>query len=278
VIALTISTDRRLRNAIATIRFGAAALVCMALFSCGPRSAAGEPLDASDLPRVAATSPGRDAGRALAALREALESAELTFEHATLVRVREQIERVAQEPEAPPLVAYLQARAYLDLVTWHQRNASPDDALHYAELAIVAGRTAVDRNRQHSECHRVLGEAYGRVIGLRRGIAGLLYGRRSQQELTLALRLDPQNARAHLAMGIAKLRSPRLAGGDGDVVLHAFEKAIALAPESWEGYAWLGVAHRERGDRSAARTALDRALILNPRNEWVRSELEALRR
>lgn len=212
----------------------------------------------------------------LGTAREALENAEVSFERAALVRVREQLERLAQQPEAPPLAAYLQGRAYLDLVTWHQRHASPDDALHYAELAIVAGRTAVERNRQHSDSHRVLGEAYGRVIGLRRGVAGLLYGRRSQQQLTLALRLDPQNARAHLAMGIAKLRSPRLVGGDGDAALHAFEKAIALAPESWEGYAWLGVAHRERGDRESARAALDRALALSPRNEWVKSELDAL--
>jgi tetratricopeptide (TPR) repeat protein len=217
------------------------------------------------------------ADRELAAAREALESAEVSFDPAALLKAREQIDRLVEQPHAPPRAAYLQGRAYLDLVTWNQRHGSSSEALHYAQLAITAGQAAVERNRQHSDSHRVLGEAYSRVIGLRRGITGLLYGQRSQQQLSLALRLDPLNARAHLAMGIAKLRSPRLVGGDGDAALHAFEKAIALAPQNWEPHAWLGVAYRERGDVVAARTALERALDLSPRNEWVKAELDALR-
>ena len=214
--------------------------------------------------------------RDLAIARDTLESAERTFERPALLRAREQLERLAERPDAPPLVSYLQGRAYLDLVTWHQRHASLDDALHYAELAILVGRTAVERNRQHSDSHRVLGEAYGRVVAIKRGIAGLLYARRSQQQLALALRLDPLNARAHLAMGIVKLRSPGVVGGDLDLALHAFEKAVALTPESWEAHAWLGVAHRERGDTDSARGAFERALALSPGNDWVKTEIESL--
>lgn len=105
----------------------------------------------------------------------------------------------------------------------------------------------------------------------------MLYGRRSYNEIALALKLDSGNPRASLAMGIWKLRTPRLFGGDPDEAVGHFQRAVQLEPRSVQARVWLGVAFKERGRRAEAREALEQAVALQPQNAWARSELDQLR-
>lgn len=213
----------------------------------------------------------------LAGVRAALEAGEARLDGALLERALDAAERAGRSV-ASAEAAYLEARAALALVTWHQRRGAVGRAVDYAERAVTAGKTATERDRLHADAHRVVGEALGRLIALEGGLAGVLHGRRALNELALALRLEPTNARAHLAMGVARLRAPRLFGRDADEAVRSFERAITLAPETWEAWTWLGIARRERGEPVPARAALERALALSPHNDWVRAELAKLPR
>ena len=221
-------------------------------------------------PGVGGAATDLDAGRA------ALEKGEERFDRLALEAALKHFQKVAQVDGAPALLPYWQARASLALVSWHQLHHAADRALHYVDRAVESGRQAVEANPLHSDSHRVLGEALGRLIGLRGWTAGALHGRRAQNALALAVRLDPQNVKALVATGVSKLRTPKLFGGDADAAVRAFEKARVLDPHAWEPHAWLGIAAKERGDAAAALTFFLHALMLNPYNEWVRSEIALL--
>jgi tetratricopeptide (TPR) repeat protein len=227
---------------------------------------------------MASSAAHGNTGRDLEDGRRALEAGEARFDRASLERAVERFAQAARAPSPPELVPYFQARAFLALASWHARRDASDQAIRHAELAIAAGKTAVEVNPRHSDSHRVLGEALGRLIGLKGGLSGVLHGRRAQNELALALKLDPVNVRAHLARGISKLRTPRLFGGDTDEAIRSFQEAIRLAPGAWDAHIWLGIAYRERGDAAAARAAMERALSLSPTNDWIRTELAGLDR
>ncbi|MBI4611513.1 MAG: tetratricopeptide repeat protein [Candidatus Rokubacteria bacterium] len=209
--------------------------------------------------------------------RRLLEAGESAFDAEALGRARSLFDQLARSGVPSPSVPYYQARVALALVGIHAWRKETDRALGEIDQAIASARTAIQQLPQHSDAHRILGEAYGRLISLKGGMTGVLYGRRSYNELALALKLDPDNPRAALAMGIWKLRTPKLFGGDPDEAVRHFQKAIQLEAASVQARVWLGIALRERGQRAEAREVLERAVALQPQNVWARSELDRLR-
>jgi tetratricopeptide (TPR) repeat protein len=90
-----------------------------------------------------------------------------------------------------------------------------------------------------------------------------------------ALRLDPQNGRAWLARGsLLSFKSPRSFDG----ALPAFRRAVALAPRDAEAHHWYGRALMQLGQRSAARSELQKALDLAPTDARVLFDLAQLYR
>ena len=211
-----------------------------------------------------------DAGRRL------LETAESRFDAQALEKARAFFDGLARSGTASPLAAYYRARISFALANLHAWRKETGEALRHLDEAIASAKTAVRLNPQHSDSHRLLGEAYGRLIGLKGGMTGLLYGRRAHNEIALALKLDPENPRASVAMGIWKLRTPKLFGGDPEEALRHFHRAIQIEPQSAPARVWLGVALKEQGRREEAREALEQAVALQPQNGWARGELELL--
>src|SRR5262249_54082376 len=62
------------------------------------------------------------------------------------------------------------------------------------------------------------------------------------KELEQAVKLEPRNVEAHIALGIARLRSGNLEAGLG-----SFRRAVELRPSSAEAHYNLGLALREAG-------------------------------
>lgn len=222
--------------------------------------------------KLAGISEGRPAEA-----RRLLEAGESAFAAEALARARAIFDQLARSAPDSPSIPYYQARVALALASVHAWRKETDQALREIDQAIASAKTAIQRDPQHSDAHRILGEAYGRLINLKGGMTGVLYGRRSYNELALALKLDPDNPRASLAMGIWKLRTPKLFGGDADEAVRHFQKAIQLQPTSVQARVWLGVALKERGRRAEAREVLEQAVALDPQNVWARSELDQVR-
>ncbi|MFQ5896821.1 MAG: tetratricopeptide repeat protein [Candidatus Methylomirabilia bacterium] len=213
----------------------------------------------------------------LAAAERVLERGESGFDAESLERAQAIFNRLARAEDLSQSVPYYQARVSLALANIHAWGGKTDRALHSLDQAIASAKQAVRQDPRHSDSHRLLGEAYGRLISLKGGLTGLLYGRRSYNELALALKLGPENPRAALAMGIWKLRTPKLFGGDWDEAVRYFQKAIQLWPANVRSHVWLGIALMERAYWERAREALERALVLQPENAWAERQLAKVR-
>ena len=184
-------------------------------------------------------------------------------------------EAAARDPHDHGLILHAALACYALLNVYEARKAA-DDALWALETGIRRAERAVRLNEQSSDGHRLLGEFYGRKIAYQGKASGVYWGPKSRKELLRALELDPGNARAHVGLGIWKLHTPRLFGGSREEAVAAFQQALELSPDSFEGHVWLGIAFRKQGRFEQAARMLRRALELSPENAWVRSELEKL--
>ncbi|MGH9658443.1 MAG: tetratricopeptide repeat protein [Bryobacteraceae bacterium] len=142
-----------------------------------------------------------------------------------------------------------------------------------AEAGIRAAEQSLARNPKSAESHRLLGTLCGQVIPAN-VLAGLRYGKRSQEAIARALDLDPKSARAHLARGVGHYYLPEALGGGMEKALRDFRRAIELDPVPDEAYLWLGLALRKLNRMADARAALEKSLALNPRRVWTRQQLD----
>jgi len=137
-----------------------------------------------------------------------------------------------------------------------------DSAIENAQRAIVI-------NDKASDAHALLADLYGNKIGLGGVLAATRYGARVTSECERALELDPNNPRIYLVLGRKYLFAPKMFGGSLDKAVESFQEAITLDPKCDEGFVWLAIAYRKKGDSQNAAKALQRALRLNPRSSFA---------
>lgn len=89
-------------------------------------------------------------------------------------------------------------------------------------------------------------------------------GAGAAQALEAAVRGDPDLVEAQVLLGSIRMEEGRL-----DEAELRFRAAVAADGESLAGYGSLGLLYLRQGDRAAARTALERALEIDPGNEDV---------
>ena len=77
-------------------------------------------------------------------------------------------------------------------------------------------------------------------------------------------------------MGIAKLETPTAFGGSVAGALAEFRTARTLDPACDEAWTWEGIALRRQGAVADARSALSKALEVNPHSSHAQRELIAL--
>jgi Flp pilus assembly protein TadD len=134
-------------------------------------------------------------------------------------------------------------------------------------------KKAIALKPDNAEYHRLLGTLCGQVIPAN-VLAGLKYGKCAQDEVTQALKLNPNLADAHLARGVGNYYLPPSFGGGVELAIKDFEKAIQLNPKFSEAYLWLGVALRKANRNVDARKAFQKSLDLNPNRLWAKQQLE----
>jgi tetratricopeptide (TPR) repeat protein len=142
-----------------------------------------------------------------------------------------------------------------------------------AEAGIDAARKAVAAAGDQSEYHRVLGTLCGQVIPAN-VFAGLKYGRCAMDEVAKAIELNPKAAENYLARGVGNYYLPPSFGGGLEKAVADFDRALQLNPKMADAYLWKGVALRKAGKNGEARTALAKALEINPKRVWAKTQLD----
>ena len=143
----------------------------------------------------------------------------------------------------------------------------------FAETGIDMAKKAVAGEAGNAEYHRILGTLCGQVIPAN-VILGLKYGRCAMDEVTKAIELNPKAAENWLSRGVGNYYLPASFGGGIDKAIEDFDKAIQLNPKLADAHLWRGVALRKSGKNPEARKSLEKALELNPKRVWAKTQLD----
>jgi tetratricopeptide (TPR) repeat protein len=193
---------------------------------------------------------------------------------------------LAADHDGDPALHYLAAHtAYrLAQVLDATHKAGAEDAAKRC-VEFVAGFTRRDSKdveafAQKAACHGLLAG-----IGV---VKAVTHGPQAADAVEAALELAPKNPRAHLADALVDYWRPGRLGGDRARAFRKFKTATELfeavpagASEfpSWgsaDAYFWLGRCYVEQGDVAAARSALEKALIVAPDFAAARRQLAKL--
>jgi tetratricopeptide (TPR) repeat protein len=142
-----------------------------------------------------------------------------------------------------------------------------------AEAGIKAAERAVALKPDVAEHHRILGTLCGQVIPAN-VLAGLKYGRCAMDSINKAIELDPKSPLGYVSRGVGNYYLPGAFGGGAELALKDFQKAIQLDPNLAEAHLWMGIALRKLNRNEEARSALGKALQLNPDRLWTKQQLE----
>ena len=116
-------------------------------------------------------------------------------------------------------------------------------------------------------------------------IKGMFLGPKAGNALKKAVQLAPDNPRVVFSVAMSDFNTPKLWGGSKERALAGFQCAAELffrgrptdpIRPTWghsETYAWLGLAYLDRDGRDSARAAFEKALEIDPHNDWVKSVL-----
>ena len=108
-----------------------------------------------------------------------------------------------------------------------------------------------------------------------------------KKDMETTIRLDPsvEEGGPHRALGNLYLRLPYLLGGDLDLSIRHFEKAIQLGSEFGENYLGLAEAYIENGDLILAKDVINRFIIMELSSqkedlvlEWKSEALKLLKK
>lgn len=142
-----------------------------------------------------------------------------------------------------------------------------------AEAGIRAGQRAVKIKPDNAEYHRILGTLCGQIIPAN-VLAGMKYGRCATQEVGKALEIDPKSSKVWMSRGVGNYYMPAAFGGGVNLAIDDLTKAIQLDPNNAEAHLWLGIALRKSGRNADARKSFTRSLELNPDRKWAKQQLE----
>ncbi len=200
-----------------------------------------------------------------------------TLDRTILTRAHDTFQKLSAEHSSDPQDAYQLARTDYYLANYYEMIAKNKKAFAQAvDDAIRSAERAVQLEPDDSNAHALLGDLYGRKIGLGGIFAGMKWGPKGEEQMNQAVRLDPQNPYAYDCIGRRYLFAPRAFGGNIQKAIENFKKAIDLDPKYDEGFVWLGIAYKTQGNTSAARQNFEQALKINPQNAQARLEISKL--
>ena len=93
-------------------------------------------------------------------------------------------------------------------------------------------------------------------------LAGLSYGKKSQDSIAKAIELDPKSSAAYVSRGVGNYYVPSGFGGGLDLAIRDFQKAIELNPDYARAYEDLGRAYEQSEQLDAAMEAFRKSLSI----------------
>jgi tetratricopeptide (TPR) repeat protein len=194
-------------------------------------------------------------------------------DRAALDRMAQAYSAAAEKSPGDANAHYEAALAYSYAAEVATESHDKGQAKSAGEAGIRAAEKAIALNGNSAEYHRILGTLCGQVIPGNVFLA-MKYGRCALDEVNKAIQLDGKSAEAYLSRGVGNYYMPSSFGGGTDPAIKDFEKAIQMDPKLADAYLWLGVALRKAGRNAEARSALEKAVQLNPRRVWAKQQLE----
>ena len=177
---------------------------------------------------------------------------------------------------------------------------TPNDALllYYRSLALYRTASLYTGLKKNDEAKRALDEQAtaksptadalalrSSVIGLMIGLSGnplsgMTLGPKSSGLLDRAKEMEPKNPRVWLVSGMSAMFTPKMFGGGTDKAEQDLKKSLTLyetdhparPTPSWgqaDAYIWLGQALHKNEKLDEARAAYQKALEMQPNNQWV---------
>jgi tetratricopeptide (TPR) repeat protein len=199
-----------------------------------------------------------------------------TLQKEPLLRAKDNFEELLKSKKDDPKLYYLLAQSLDGLAYAEELQGNKDGAFALIEEGVKAAKRSTELDDSFSDSHRLLATFYGRIIAIKGGMMGAMYGSQNEDEIQRALQLDNQNAQAHLELGIARVNTPPQFGGDIEVGMKAIEKALSINPNLDMGYYHLGRAFLKKGDKGKAKEVLQKGLRINPSNGFIKRELEKM--
>jgi tetratricopeptide (TPR) repeat protein len=156
-----------------------------------------------------------------------------------------------------------------------------DTALKHLDASIDHLESAVEADDEFAEAHALLASVYGQKLGIKPQL-GMVLGPKTSKTMKRAKRLAPDNPRVVMMQATSNLFTPKTWGGDPKKAIEGFQRAATLfesyTPEGplqpdWghsEAYAWLGIAYMKQDRYDEAKTALAKALEVDPDFNWVK--------
>jgi len=180
------------------------------------------------------------------------------------------------------LTLYWKAKIDFELGTWFQAAwFEADENEREVAKAFTSAQGAVERsiklNDDFSDSHRLLGEVLMRLIDFKGTLFAATNGPKAKKEIEKALKLNPENVEAHIALGLWFLFTPGLWGGNIDEAIRSLKRAEELAFDEHQRFLasmWLGKALLGKGKKEEAKGYFLKALEIYPKSGWAKKELE----
>lgn len=199
-----------------------------------------------------------------------------TFQKEPFLKARSHFEGLLKANPNDPKIYYLLAQSINGLSYVEELTGDKDGASGLIEEGVKAAKRSTELDDSSSDSHCLLASFYGRIIALKGGMAGMMYGALNEEEIQKALQLDPNNAQAHLELGIARANTPPQFGGDLDVGIKEMGKAVSINPNLDMAYYHLGKALIKKGEKGRAKEILQKGLQINPTNGFIKRDLDKM--
>jgi tetratricopeptide (TPR) repeat protein len=196
-----------------------------------------------------------------------------TFQKVSLQKAKGSFEDGLKEKPNDPKLHYFLAQSIDGLAYAEELEGNKDKAYTLIEEGVKAAKRSLELDDSSSDAHRILATFYGRIIAIKGGMTGAMYGSLNEEEIQRALQLDSGNAQAHLELGISRANTPPQFGGDLEVGIKEMEEAIRINPKLDMAYYHLGRALLKKGEKGRAREVFEKGLQTNPENGFIKREL-----
>ena len=140
----------------------------------------------------------------------------------------------------------------------------------------------IEADYEVANAKAILSAIYGWEIAYS-GYKGMFLGGRNSTNIEQATKLGPSSPLLWQIYASSKLFTPEMFGGDIDVAVNSFEKAIKLYDASgaakksnWrylDALAWLGQAYKSTDQIDKAKMTYEKALQVEPNFGWVKYSL-----